>query len=88
MRLTVQMDSHGFADLTKKDLMHDAGTVTAVRSAGPADLEAIVAIEQASGRGPFSPSAMAAAVADPDRHVVPPSRLAVTFCELAHRNFA
>ncbi|ALV44003.1 GCN5 family acetyltransferase [Pseudarthrobacter sulfonivorans] len=41
-----------------------------MRPAGPADLEAIAAIEQSSGRGPLSPTAMAAAVADPDRHVV------------------
>ncbi|MHA7299008.1 hypothetical protein [Pseudarthrobacter sp. MDT3-1] len=34
MRLTVQMDSHGFADLTKKDVTPDAGTVAAVRPAG------------------------------------------------------
>ncbi len=70
MRLTVQMESHGFADLAQKDVTPDAGTVAAVRPAGPADLEAIAAIEHASGRGPLSPSAMAAAVADPDRHFV------------------
>lgn len=68
MRLTVQMESNGFAGLAKEDVTHDAGPH--VRPAGPADLEAIAAIEQDSGRGPLSPSAMAAAVADPDRHVV------------------
>ena len=41
-----------------------------MRPAGPTDLEAIAAIEHASGRGPLSPSAVVAAVADPDRHVV------------------
>lgn len=70
MRLTVQMESDGFADLAKKGVTPDAGTVAEVRPAGPADLEAIAAIEHASGRGPLSPSAMAAAVAHPDRHVV------------------
>ncbi|QHK20115.1 GNAT family N-acetyltransferase [Pseudarthrobacter psychrotolerans] len=64
------MDFNGFADRAKKDAKHDAGTVAVVRPAGPAVFEAIAAIEQASGRGPLSPSALAAAVADPERHVL------------------
>ncbi|WP_219816470.1 hypothetical protein [Arthrobacter sp. 4R501] len=49
------MESHGFAVLTKKDETPDAGTVADVRPAGPADIEAIAAVEHASGRGTPSP---------------------------------
>ncbi|GAB3526029.1 GNAT family N-acetyltransferase [Arthrobacter monumenti] len=65
------MSSNGFADFEESSGSGGSSRIeVGVRSALPGDIQAINSVDELSGRAPGDASALEAAVADPNRHIV------------------